>query len=366
MKFFVMMDDFDGKSGLTAERLNLLIDGELKKEYVGCEVESIIPFYCNKRAEELAEKEDWKIVGGKVQDANFFLKEATYAVKDNEALISTKNTSDLEETMIKDPAFTTSYGFGQQILQALKLGKKKITLMLGETAANDGGAGAAVALGARFVNENGEEFVPTGGTLGQIAEIDMGGMDKRVKEANFTAVCKEENPLVGENGCAYKLSEKKGAKKLSHREELERNMVKYAEKTAFLGVNAEEKTTGAAGGLGYFVKAFLNGETVTQTERFIEREKIEEKIKNADEIICGEEIFDGKEKEEKYCEKIIKIAKSMNKNITVICAKNEVKTNIDYTVREIEFNDEEITNEKDNEFYFLKGIEQAVKDVKRK
>ena len=65
----------------------------------------------------------------------------------------------------KDPRKTTTYGAGQIILEALNCGCRKIIMGLGGSATNDAGTGAAVALGVKFFNSKGEEFIPVGGTL---------------------------------------------------------------------------------------------------------------------------------------------------------------------------------------------------------
>ncbi|MCI2206282.1 MAG: glycerate kinase, partial [Oscillospiraceae bacterium] len=63
---------------------------------------------------------------------------------------------------------TTTFGVGQLIAHAAKSGCHKIIVGLGGSATNDGGAGAAAALGIRFLDEGGHEFVPVGETLGKV------------------------------------------------------------------------------------------------------------------------------------------------------------------------------------------------------
>ena len=58
----------------------------------------------------------------------------------------------------RDPRITTSYGTGQLIRQALQHGYRRILVGLGGSATNDGGAGMAQALGARFLGEGGREL----------------------------------------------------------------------------------------------------------------------------------------------------------------------------------------------------------------
>ena len=58
----------------------------------------------------------------------------------------------------RDPCRATTYGVGELICHALKHGCKKIILGLGGSATNDGGTGAAAALGVRFLEQNGSRF----------------------------------------------------------------------------------------------------------------------------------------------------------------------------------------------------------------
>ena len=57
-------------------------------------------------------------------------------------------------------------------------GCTEILLGLGGSATNDGGCGAAAALGVRFIRRDGSLFVPTGETLDQIADIDGSASEK--------------------------------------------------------------------------------------------------------------------------------------------------------------------------------------------
>ena len=94
---------------------------------------------------------------------------------------------------------TTTFGVGELILDALDHGAKKIILCLGGSATNDGGTGAASALGVRFTDTKGNGFVPVGESLSQIAGIDMSGLDSRIRDAEILAMCDVYNPLCGEN-----------------------------------------------------------------------------------------------------------------------------------------------------------------------
>ena len=111
----------------------------------------------------------------------------------------------------KNPSLTSTYGVGQLMLHAMDRGVERIIMGLGGSATNDGGCGAAAALGVKFKNAAGESFVPVGGTLKDIAAIDMSGLDKRVKNTEIVTMCDIDNPMYGENGAAYIFAPQKGA-----------------------------------------------------------------------------------------------------------------------------------------------------------
>lgn len=63
-----------------------------------------------------------------------------------------------------EPDTATTYGVGELMADAAARGARCIILGLGGSATNDGGCGAAAALGARFLDGQGKTFLPTGGT----------------------------------------------------------------------------------------------------------------------------------------------------------------------------------------------------------
>ena len=108
-------------------------------------------------------------------------------------------------------ADTTTYGVGQLIAHALKRGAERIILGLGGSATNDGGCGAAAALGVEFLDAEGKAFVPVGGTLRRIAHIRVDGLLPALRQAEVIAMCDIDNPLCGESGAAAVFSPQKGA-----------------------------------------------------------------------------------------------------------------------------------------------------------
>lgn len=154
-----------------------------------------------------------------------------------------------EET--KNPLIATTYGSGELILDAVSHGVDQIIIGIGGSATNDGGAGMAQALGVKLLNDAGEQVGLGGGALGEVAHVDVSGVDRRVKEVKVLIASDVTNPLTGPEGASAVFGPQKGATpemvKL-----LDDNLHHYAAVIkADLGRDLEEKPgAGAAGGLG--------------------------------------------------------------------------------------------------------------------
>lgn len=125
---------------------------------------------------------------------------------DGRAVVELAKIAGLPMAKNKNPAEQTTFGVGE-VIRAAARRSKKILLAIGGSATNDGGAGIAAAMGAKFFDKNGRCFVPVGGTLALIDKIDI----SELVEADITCVCDVENLLYGENGAAYVFAPQKGA-----------------------------------------------------------------------------------------------------------------------------------------------------------
>jgi glycerate kinase len=67
------------------------------------------------------------------------------------------------------------------------------------------------ACGVKFFDKNGNSFVPTGGTLIDVAHIDISGLDKAFAGLEIVAMCDIDNPMYGTTGAAYIFGPQKGA-----------------------------------------------------------------------------------------------------------------------------------------------------------
>ncbi|MBQ2767764.1 MAG: glycerate kinase [Clostridia bacterium] len=111
----------------------------------------------------------------------------------------------------RNPLLTSTYGVGEMILAALDRGCRKLLITVGGSATNDGGSGMMAALGLRLLDADGRPIQPCGGSLGEIAAIDVLGLDPRLAECTVTVATDVTNPLCGERGATAVYGPQKGA-----------------------------------------------------------------------------------------------------------------------------------------------------------
>lgn len=189
----------------------------------------------------------------------------------------------------RDPEKTTTYGVGQLMAHALSRGAKRLVLGLGGSATNDGGCGAAAALGAEFLDSEGRAFVPTGGTLTQIAHIRMKGLRETLAGAEVTVMCDIDNPLCGPAGAAAVFGPQKGADAamVARMDAGLRHLAEMLEKD----VGMEVLTLaggGSAGGFGAGAAAFFGGQLRMGIDVVLDLTDFDRKCRGASLVITGE------------------------------------------------------------------------------
>ncbi len=111
----------------------------------------------------------------------------------------------------QNPLFTSTFGTGEMILDALRRGAERILLGIGGSATNDAGTGMACALGYKFPDLHGNELKPTGENLLYIHSIDDSDLLFNPFQVDIQVACDVDNPLYGKKGAAYVYSPQKGA-----------------------------------------------------------------------------------------------------------------------------------------------------------
>ncbi len=188
-----------------------------------------------------------------------------------------------------DPRITTTYGVGELMISAWERGCRKIIVGLGGSSTNDGGCGAAAAIGVRFLNATGKVFVPTGKTLIDIASIDTSNVHALMYDTEIITMCDIDNPMYGPQGAAYVFSPQKGADSQTV-ELLDEGLRHLAIMIkADLGYDvAQIPGSGAAGGMGAGMVAFFHSTLRSGIETILEVTKFDVMLKECDLVITGE------------------------------------------------------------------------------
>lgn len=219
----------------------------------------------------------------------------------------------------KDPRKTTTYGVGQLILDAAKRGVKKIIVGLGGSSTNDGGCGAAAAVGVKFLNQRGEDFIPTGGTLHEIAKIDLAGKADVLRDIEIITMCDIDNPMYGPTGAAYVFGPQKGAdpETVAFLDEGVKNLARVIKKD--LGMDLSQVPgTGAAGAMGAGMMAFFDSKLQMGIETVLDTVNFSSVIADADLIFTGEGKMDTQSLRGKVVIGVAKRAKKQKVPVIVI------------------------------------------------
>ncbi|MDW0593932.1 glycerate kinase [Mannheimia haemolytica] len=219
----------------------------------------------------------------------------------------------------RNPLVTTSYGTGQLIKAALDLGVEKIILGIGGSATNDGGVGMLQALGAKFLNAEQREIGFGGEALSQIQQIDLSGLDSRLKQVEFEVACDVDNPLCGERGASAIFGPQKGAT-AEMAKTLDHALLHFAETVkSQLGIEIAEKAgAGAAGGMGGGLLLLPNVTLRSGVQIILEATDLAEKLADADLVVTGEGRMDAQSIAGKTPIGVAKVAKQFGKPVIAI------------------------------------------------
>lgn len=221
-------------------------------------------------------------------------------------------------------ADATTYGVGQLIAHALKRGAERIILGLGGSATNDGGCGAAAALGVEFLDAEGKAFVPVGGTLRRIAHIRVDGLLPVLRQAEVIAMCDIDNPLCGESGAAAVFAPQKGADAATVRV--------LDEGLAHLAAVIEEDLGrsllalpggGAAGGFGAGSVAFLGARLQMGIEAVLDLTDFDRLAADAYLVITGEGRLDSQSLRGKVVVGVARRARALGVPVVALVGSSE-------------------------------------------
>ncbi len=185
-------------------------------------------------------------------------------------------------TAERDPLGATTLGTGDLLRAALDAGVRDITLGIGGSATNDGGAGILCSLGAVVSDAASEPMT-----------VDLAGLDPRLAATSLRIACDVSNPLLGPTGAAATYGPQKGATP-SDVALLDARLERYADALEGSTGRRERETpgAGAAGGTGFGLLClrdrFRSLELVPGIDVVMEAAGFDAKLARADLVITGE------------------------------------------------------------------------------
>ncbi|MCR5755900.1 MAG: glycerate kinase [Acetatifactor sp.] len=322
MKILVAMDSFKGS--LNSREANGAVNDGIKK---ACPTAYVLQYQIadggEGTVEALLQKQDYERITVKVTDPLGRKVNAQYCI------ISEKKTAVMEMsqaaglTLLKEnernPIYTTTFGVGEMIRDAIGRGILDFVIGIGGSATNDAGIGMLQALGYEFKDENGKEVGFGSDGLSKVKSIRNDRVIPEIYDCQFRVACDVSNPLYGKQGCSMVFGRQKGAgPDLTYK--MDAWMQQYAAvvKTILPHADADYPGAGAAGGLGYAFHTFLNAELVSGISLVLEWSGIEEAVRQADIVITGEGKLDAQTLMGKTPFGVAQIAKKFGKPVIAL------------------------------------------------
>lgn len=320
-KVVLIPDSFKGT--LSSQKICDIISEKVEKHFPGCETVSI----------PVADGGEGSVdcflsaLGGEkvfvtVKNPYFEDMESFYGLIDNGNTAVVEMASCAGLPLVedrKDPTKTTTYGVGQLILAAAAKGVKKIIVGLGGSSTNDGGCGAAAAIGVKFYNAAGESFIPTGGTTGEIVSIDLSGKDKALEGIEIVTMCDIDNPMYGPTGASHIFGPQKGAdpETVLFMDAGIKNLCEVIKKDTGADLS-ELPGGGAAGAMGAGMVAFFGSRLQMGIQTVLDTVGFDSIISDADMIFTGEGKLDSQSLRGKVVIGVATRAQKQSVPVTVI------------------------------------------------
>ena len=216
----------------------------------------------------------------------------------------------------KNPLYTTTFGVGELIKDAINKGCRHFVVGIGGSATNDCGIGMLQALGYEFLDKEGNQVGFGASGVRDIVSIRDENVIKELSECYFRVACDVNNPLCGELGCSAIYGPQKGATKemVADMDGWLKNYSKIV-KGKYPDADSEYPGTGAAGGLGYAFFNFTNSKLESGIKIVLDETKLEEYVKDADIVVTGEGRLDHQTVMGKAPVGVANIAKKYNKKV---------------------------------------------------
>lgn len=221
----------------------------------------------------------------------------------------------------EDALAAHTLGVGELIREALQRGAREVVVGLGGSATTDGGTGMARAFGYGFRDADDDLLPPGGGALVRLARILSG----RAPAVPITALADVSTPMAGARGAARTFGPQKGAG-ARELERLVEGLERLSDRLACdldLPDVAERPGSGAAGGLGAGLAAFLGAELEPGSDWVLGRVGFREALARADLLVTGEGAWDPTSGEGKVTGEVLRAAREAGVESVLVCGRVE-------------------------------------------
>lgn len=220
---------------------------------------------------------------------------AVYARDGSRAVIELASAAGLVRLPGGEPApmTATSRGVGETIAAAVDAGCTQVVLGIGGSASTDGGAGMAQALGAKLTDASGSPIGAGGGSLQDLARVDLEPVHRHLAGVEILVACDVDNPLTGPQGAAAVYGPQKGASP-DEVHALDSGLDHFADVVAEATGADERETTGsgAAGGVGFAAIALLGASLRPGIDLVLQLTGFSDRLAEASLVITGEGSLD--------------------------------------------------------------------------
>ncbi|MGW3094729.1 glycerate kinase [Streptomyces sp. NPDC001102] len=251
---------------------------------------------------------------------------AAFALRGDTAVVEMAEASGLQRLPrgVFAPLTASTYGSGELLRAALDAGARTIVFGVGGSATTDGGAGMLSALGARFLDADGEPVPPGGGGLGDLATADLSGLDPRFADVELVLASDVDNPLTGPKGAPAVYGPQKGASP-DDVAALDFALAHYAKVLEeAVGPTAAEHAAspgaGAAGGIGYGA-LLLGARFRAGIEVMLDVLGFAPALERAELVITGEGSLDEQTLHGKAPAGVAAAARAADKEVVAVCGR---------------------------------------------
>jgi glycerate 2-kinase len=225
----------------------------------------------------------------------------------------------------RDPWTASTVGTGEMMAKLIASGYQKLLIGIGGSATNDGGVGMAQALGFTFLDANHLPVVDLPRDLLRVVRIVP---PEQSHWPEINVACDVTNPLLGPHGATQIYGPQKGitAAMIAQHEARLAHLVKLVQEAGLVPHAGIEDLpgSGAAGGLGYGLQAFLGAELQSGFSLVSAALDLAEKVSQADWIVTGEGRLDASSLQGKAPAALAQLAKSYGKPVIGFAGASEI------------------------------------------